>query len=90
MQFNPKNTSLLILGITAVVFSRTMFWLFNDPEGPNLLVVMGMAVIVYFLSLAIYRLFQHLSLVSFTNLKKLSLVIFIQILLTSIFYICLK
>ncbi len=36
---NSKKTSLLILGTTSVVCSRVMFSFFNDPEGPNLLVV---------------------------------------------------
>ena len=37
MHVNFKNSSLLILAITAVVCSRIMFAFFHDPEGPNLL-----------------------------------------------------
>ena len=33
-----------------------MFALFDDPEGPNLVVVTGMALIVYVLSLGVYLL----------------------------------
>lgn len=35
------------------MLSRTMFSFFDDPEGPNLLVVVVMAGVIYFLSLAI-------------------------------------
>ena len=34
-----RTASLVILGITAIVFSRSMLLLIDDPEGPNLLVV---------------------------------------------------
>jgi hypothetical protein len=61
-----------------------MFLFFNDPEGPNLLVVMGMAVIVYFLSLAVYLLGSSTLLL--TGIKRLLLVIFIQIILVTGFY----
>lgn len=80
MYFKSKKTSLLILGITAIACSRAMFSFFNDPEGPNLLIVMGTAVIVYFLSLAIY-LFNP----STTGLKKLLLAISIQVIIVTVF-----
>ncbi|MDB5244180.1 MAG: hypothetical protein JWN18_50 [Parcubacteria group bacterium] len=79
--FSSRQTALLILAITAVVCSRVMFSLFNDPEGPNLLVVMGMAAILYFLSLAAY-IYNPLE----TGLKNLVLTIFIQVLLATGLY----
>lgn len=109
-----KKISLLILFITSLVCSRTMFLFFNDPEGPNLLVVTGVAVIVYFLSdflsvkiasdLAKSRLGRksmsfdvnnlHTSLkplpLSPTGIKRLLIVIFIQIIIVTIFYFCLN
>ncbi len=85
MYFKSKKISLVILGITAIVCSRAMFWLFNDPKGPNLLIVIGMAVIIYFLSLLMYR-FN----ISFTGLKRLLLVIVTQILIVAVFYFFLK
>ncbi len=81
MYFKSKKTSLLILGITSLVCSRALFFFFNDPEGPNLLIVVGMAVILYFVSLTVY-LFKP----SITGLKRLLLGIFIQILLVAGFY----
>ena len=93
MHFKSKKTSLLILGLTAIVCSRVMLLSFNDPEGPNLLVVMGMAVIIYFLSLTVY-LFgpstKHLSPSSFTDIKRLLLAIFTQIVIVTSFYFWLK
>jgi hypothetical protein len=83
MNLNSKKTSLIILGITALTFSRVMFSLFNDPEGPNLLIVIVMAAILYFLSLAAYL---------YSPLKKQSgyvrifLTIFIQAIFAAAFY----
>jgi hypothetical protein len=76
MHFKSQKASLLILAITAIAFSRILFVFFNDPEGPNLLVVMGAAVIVYFLSLGAYWLGS-----STTSLNRLLLAIFVQIII---------
>lgn len=81
MHLTSKKTSLIILGITSLVISRILFLFFNDPEGPNLVVVIGMAVIVYLLSLLVY-LFGP----SMTNLKKLLLTILTQIIIVIVFY----
>jgi len=88
MYFKSKNITSLILAVTASLCSRAIFFFFNDPEGPNLVVVMGMAAIIYFLSLAMY-LFKAFP-ASFTPLQKLMLVIFVQVLLSSVFYFCLR
>ena len=83
MYLKAKKTSLLILGVTSLLCSRTMFYFFNDPEGPNLLIVMVMAVILYALSSAVYLLGP-----STTSLKKLLLAISIQIIIvTGLFYL---
>ena len=82
MYFTSKKTSLIILGITALVCSRVMFAFFNDPEGPNLLIVLVTAAIVYFLSLVAYRLNIPAS-------KKLLVAIIIQIIIVTGFYFCL-
>jgi hypothetical protein len=47
MHIDSKNTSLLLLVITAFVCSGTLFRLFDDPEGPNLLVVTVLALLLY-------------------------------------------
>jgi hypothetical protein len=69
----------------------------DDPEGPNLLVVMVMAVIIYFLSLAIYYFnpstksaFQYFSFSSLAGLNRLLFVIFMQILIATALYFCLR
>lgn len=81
MYFKSKKISLLILGITSIMFSRVMFSFFNDPEGPNLLVVLVMAAIIYFLSLIAY-LFNS----SLAGLKRILVVICIQIIIAAGFY----
>ena len=84
---NFKNGSLLILAITAIACSRIMFALFHDPEGPNLLVVAGMAAVIYLPSLAVYlsALFPSL-----TGFKRSAAVIFIQIGIATGFYLGLR
>ncbi len=97
MYSKSKKTSLLILGITSILLSRAMLFSLNDPEGPNLLVVMVMSAIVYFLSLVLFLSifstvgkFQHTSRFSFTDFKRILMVIFIQIIIVVILYFCLK
>ena len=84
MNFNSKKISLIILGITSLICSRVMFLFLNDPGGPNLLVVMGLAVIVYLLSLSVYYI------PIFTEYKRLQLVFLIQIILVAGFSVFLK
>jgi len=78
-----KKTSLLILAITAIVSSRALFWLFNDPEGPNLLIVLVLAAILYAVSLAAYWFNS-----SITGLRRLLLAIAIQIVVVTVLYFC--
>lgn len=78
---------MLILAITAVVCSRIMFALFHDPEGPNLLVVVVMAAVIYLVSSAAYLSNLYPSL---TGVKRISATIFIQILVATGFYLGLR
>lgn len=79
MYIKSKKFSLLILGVTAIILSKIVFYIFNDPEGPNLLIVAGLAGILYIISLVAY-------LFNFSSQKKLLLAIFIQILVATIIY----
>lgn len=54
MYFKSKKLPLLILTITSLACSRIIFFFFNDPEGPNLLIVIVLAIVIYFLTLSIY------------------------------------
>lgn len=76
MNINSNKISLVVLAITAIACSRALFAFFNDPEGPNLLVVLGTAAIVYLVSLAGYFYFP---LAKQGGLKKLLVPILIQI-----------
>jgi hypothetical protein len=82
-----KDRSLLILAVTAVACSRIMFALFNDPEGPNLLVVTVMAAIIYLLSSPVYLSNVYPSL---TGFKRTSATIVIQIFVATGFYLALR
>ena len=46
--------SLVILAITSIASAKAIFTLINDPEGPNLLVVVGLAAVLYIITSAIY------------------------------------
>lgn len=87
MQANFKNWSLLLLAITALVCSRTMFVFFDDPEGPNLLVVTGMAAAIYLPSLTVYlsRFFPSLA-----GIKRVLAAILVQTVVTAGFYLGLR
>jgi hypothetical protein len=78
---------LLILAITAVSFSRAVFAFFRDPEGPNLVVVIGLAAVIYLLSLPFYL---SNSIRTFTSLKRLILAIIIQVLVATGVYFILR
>lgn len=87
MRLNSKNASLLILAITALVCSRVMLTLFDDPEGPNLLVVTVMAAIIYLPSVTAYLSKLYPSL---TGFKRSSAALFMQILIAASFYLGLR
>jgi hypothetical protein len=48
--------SLVILAGTATLLSRTVLMALADPEGPNLIVVLGLAGVIYLPSLLPYQL----------------------------------
>ena len=86
MNFTSKKVSLFILAITALISSRAMFSFFNDPEGPNLLVVVVAGAIVYALSLVVYS-WKPLAP---TAVTRIIVTVFIQILIVAILYFCLR
>lgn len=82
MNLTSKKASVLISGLTAIAFSRTMFVFINDPEGPNLLIVLVMAAVVYTAS----SLIVHFATPSVFGLKRILLVIFVQIVVLGVLY----
>lgn len=51
-----NRISLITLGVTALVIGRATLLLVQDPEGPNLLIVVGFALFLYLVSLPVYVL----------------------------------
>lgn len=49
---------LVILGLVSLLFSRLVFVFINDPEGPNLLIVIVLALVIYAFLLGGLYLFQ--------------------------------
>ena len=82
MYFKSKQMTFFILAITSIVLSRTMLLFINDPEGPNLLIVLGLAAVVYALSLAVYAFKLKIM-----DLQRLLLAILIQILFLCSLYL---
>jgi hypothetical protein len=56
-----RNISLLVLGVVSIGLSRATFFFVNDPEGPNLLVVAGLAVIIFAVLCAIYAAVRRIN-----------------------------
>lgn len=79
-----KKTSIILV-ITALLLSRAIFVFIDDPEGPNLLVVIVMAAVVYFLSWMALR-FNN----SITGLKRLLFGISAQIVIVAILTLILR
>ena len=55
-----QKVPLIILGVLSLVASRAVFLFINDPEGPNLLVVVGLAVIIFAVCAIAYIAIHHL------------------------------
>lgn len=84
MHFHSRKLHLLILGVTSLACSRLFFFLLDDPEGPNLLIVTGLAFILYLPSLAMYAA------LGFANPKKLLSVVLLQLVVVTSLYFGLK
>jgi hypothetical protein len=76
----------MVLGATAIICSRMLFFFFNDPEGPNLLIVAGLAMAIFFLSFAAYVFSPS----KMSGLKRLSVGVCIQILSVIGLYFCMR
>ena len=85
MHYKSKKITLLILGLTSLVLSRTAFAILNDPEGPNLLVVFVLALVIYCSSLAVYFFIIPKNL---EGLKRLSTMFCAQVLIVAVLYVC--
>lgn len=64
-----------------------MFAFFHDPEGPNLLVVIGTAAVIYFLTLIVYLSNFSPSLI---GLKRTLVTIIVQMFVIPGFYLLLR
>ena len=49
-----KTIPLVILGVLSIIVSRAVFLFVNDPEGPNLVVVIGLAAGIYAVTVPLY------------------------------------
>jgi len=86
LYFKSKKVSLIMLAVTAMMCSRMLFFFFNDPEGPNLLIVTAFALVVFCLSSSAYVFGPF----KMKGIKRLSAVVCIQILSVIGLYFCMK
>lgn len=84
MNLESKRLQSLILFLTALVCSRTMFVSFNDPEGPNLLVIAVGAVVIFASSWIVGRF------VPLKGFAKVLIAIVVQIIFTTILFFLLS
>lgn len=54
MNLESKKISLPLLALTSVCCTRVLFTFLNDPEGPNLPIVLTLSFFTYLLSLTVY------------------------------------
>lgn len=73
---SSKKSAVITLGLLALVCSKVFFWLIDDPEGANLLIVLVVALFLFLASLFAYRFTQ------LTHAQRWFLAVLIQILLT--------
>lgn len=85
MYFKSKVISLSILGVTSVLLSRGLFFFFDDPEGPNLLVVMVGAFVI-----SVPSLFFYFSRLPSKGFKRLLTAVTVQIVTASVLYLILN
>ncbi|MBL8158797.1 hypothetical protein JNK62_04655 [bacterium] len=88
MSLESRKVQSLILFLTALVCSRTMFVSFNDPEGPNLLVIAVGAVVICAASWIANRFVPAIS--RSKGIAKILLMIAVQAVVTTILYFALK
>ena len=81
MPFESKKAPLLVLVIAAFACSRTLFFFFNDPEGPNLLIVSVLALLLFGASFIVWRFIP-----ATTASKKLLFAISTQLLIVTGLY----
>ena len=86
LYFKSKKISLLLLGVTALTGSRILFFLFDDPEGPNLLIVTVLALVLYAISTAAY-LFAPAKI---AGIARLLAIVGIQLLIVLVLYFCIR
>ncbi len=86
MDFKSNKFALVILAFTASSISRFMFYLFDDTEGPNLLIVLVFSSFVFGVSLAAY--FYVLN--TFSQITRILLTVGLQALVVGVLYFLLS
>jgi hypothetical protein len=73
--FKSKKASPLILAVVSLIISRVIFLFVHDPEGPNLLVVIVLAALIYAVSLIIAYSLQRKQILRIVTWSTLALIV---------------
>jgi uncharacterized membrane protein len=82
-----RATPLLLLALTAAICSRATFAMLDDPEGPNLIVITSLTVIIFLAAIVAYISGTFPAL---TGFKRVFSIIPIQILTAATIYLILR
>lgn len=76
-----QTTTYVILGAASIAFSKLLLTLFNDPEGPNLLIVMVTAAVIYVASFIFYKFISRVD-----SPRRFILTILVQVIIVACLY----
>lgn len=78
-----KNWNIYISAVTATLIARATFFFIDDPEGPNLLIVIALAAFIYIVSF----LTTHLLALPASGSKRILLTIFTQVIVAATLFL---
>lgn len=84
MNFNSTKISSFVLGVTALVLSSTVLHSFNDPEGPNLLIIGVFGAVIFGVSLVIN--YFHSGTLAVQGSTRLTVAIVVEIVFAGVMY----
>lgn len=87
MSSGRVDIQTIFLVILSLLSSRLFFALFDDPEGPNLLIVVVMAVVLFVASIFVSK---YSKLKELSGLQKFGVHTVMQIIVVLILYFCLR
>ncbi len=76
----------MVLGVSAMLSSRLLFYFFRDPEGPNLLIVTVLGSVLFLSSYVVHKILPY----SIVGWMRLGFCIICQVLLVVALYFVMR